>query len=219
MYAGLSIPWKQTIYKPNIKVKRCFSGFPRGLFTKSPLGRGMGRRPMNTAQALSESPHGDLISARGIILSPVSPSMYSMLTPYSFASFINTSTGTLILPNSYSEYVVWCTQRYEESRCWLIPASSRNSLSFSYLFIRVPPLSALDLVWRIVLIYNVWHHIKPIKTNTRKNSVMAKTVTGMSWPRCRLFVKLSIGFFTVRLGQLNVCVRLTLALYYAAYAR
>ena len=161
------------------------------------------------------------IYARGIILSRVSPSMYSMLTPYSFASFINTSTGTLILPNSYSEYVVWCTQRYEESLCWFIPASSRNSLSFSYLFIRVPPLSALDLVWRIVLIYNVWHHIKPIKTNTRKNSVMAKTVTGMSWPRCRLFVKLSIGSFTVRLGQLNVCVHLfvTLALYYAAYAR
>ena len=29
-----------------IKVKRCFSGFPRGLFTKSPLGRGMGRSPI-----------------------------------------------------------------------------------------------------------------------------------------------------------------------------
>ena len=29
-----------------IKVKRCFSGLPRGLFTKSPLGRGLGQRPM-----------------------------------------------------------------------------------------------------------------------------------------------------------------------------
>ena len=31
--------------KHTIKVKRCFSGFSRGLFTKSPLGRGMGRSP------------------------------------------------------------------------------------------------------------------------------------------------------------------------------
>ena len=29
-----------------IKIKRCFSGFPRGLFTKSLLGRGMGRSPI-----------------------------------------------------------------------------------------------------------------------------------------------------------------------------
>ena len=34
-----------------IKVKRCFSGFQRGLFTKSPLWRGLGRRPMNTADS------------------------------------------------------------------------------------------------------------------------------------------------------------------------
>ncbi len=56
MYAGLLIPWEQTMKNQTIKVKRCFSGFPRGLFTKSPLGRGLGRSPMNTAQALSESP-------------------------------------------------------------------------------------------------------------------------------------------------------------------
>ena len=49
--------------KQTLKVKRCFSGFPRGLFTKSPLGRGLGRSPMNTAQALSERPHGHILRA------------------------------------------------------------------------------------------------------------------------------------------------------------
>ena len=39
--------------KHTIKVKRCFSGFPRGLFTKSTLGRGMGRSPMNMNTSLT----------------------------------------------------------------------------------------------------------------------------------------------------------------------